>query len=86
MPVPKDALVQKIWVSDLYKGPRVRVFEITLEGPLHDQWPPASHRSIVGYETDASRVNVEQVLLKFARKSFRHPVKLRDIAQYIDFI
>ncbi|HAH99653.1 MAG TPA: hypothetical protein DCO70_09965 [Verrucomicrobiales bacterium] len=86
LPVPKDALVQKIWVSDLYKGPRVRVFEITLEGPLHDQWPPASHRSIVGYETDASRVNVEQVLLKFARKSFRHPVKLRDIAQYIDFI
>ncbi|MED6314657.1 MAG: DUF1592 domain-containing protein, partial [Verrucomicrobiota bacterium] len=86
LPVPKDALVQKIWVSDLYKGPRVRVFEITLAGPLHDQWPPASHRSIVGYETDASRVNVEQVLLKFARKSFRHPVKLRDIAQYIDFI
>ncbi len=67
LPVPKDALVQKIWISDLYKGPRVRIFEITIERPLHDQWPPASHRGIAGNETDASKLNVEQVLLKFAR-------------------
>ena len=77
LPVPKDALVQKIWISDLYKGPRVRIFEITLEGPLHDQWPPASHRGIAGNETDASKINVEQVLLNFARKAFRRPVKRR---------
>ena len=85
LPVPKDALVQKIRISDLYKGPRVRVFEIMLEGPLHDQWPPASHWGIVGNETDASKLNVEQVLLKFARKAFRRPVKPQEIAQYIDF-
>ena len=67
----QGALVQKIWISDLYKGPRVRIYEMTLEGPLHDQWPPASHRGIVGNETDASKLNVEQVLLN-------SPVRLSD--------
>ena len=70
-------------ISDLYKGPRIRIFEMSIEGPFHDQWPPLSHQGIAGTETNASNLNVEQVLLKFASKAFRRPVKLEEITQYI---
>ena len=86
LPVPKDALVQKVWISDLYKGPRIRIFEMSIEGPFHDQWPPLSHQGIAGTETNASNLNVEQVLFKFASKAFRRPVKLEEITQYIDYV
>ena len=86
LPVPKDALVQKVWISDLYKGPRIRIFEMSIEGPFHDQWPPLSHQGIAGTETNASNLNVEQVLLKFASKAFRNSVKLEEITQYIDYV
>ena len=86
LPVPKDALVQKIWISDLYKGPRVRVHEIRLEGPLFKQWPPESHRLIVGNETDINRVDLQQVILEFARKAFRRSVNVSEISQYYDYI
>ena len=32
-----------------------------------------------------SKINNEQVLLNFARKAFRRPVKPQEIVQYIDF-
>ena len=86
LPVPKDALVQKIWISDLYQGPRVRVFEMSIEGPLNDQWPPPSHQGIVGKETDKTRLDVRQILLNFASKAFRRPVQLEEIARYIGFV
>ena len=86
MPVPKDALVQKVWISDLYKGPRIRIFEMSIEAPFHAQWPPLSHQGIAGTETNASNLNVEQVLLKFASKALRRPVKLEEITQYIDYV
>jgi len=86
LPVPKDALVQKIWISDLYQGPRVRVFEMSIEGPLHEQWPPVSHQGIVGNETDATRLDVQQTLLNFARKAFRRPVKPEEITRYVGYV
>ncbi len=86
LPVPRDALVQKVWISDLYQGPRVRIFEMTIEGPLHEQWPPAGHRKIVGTETDAAKVDLEETLLTFAAKAFRRPVKREEIAHHIRFV
>lgn len=86
LPVPKDALVQKVWISDLYKGPRVRVFEMALEGPLHEQWPPRGHQNIAGRETDAAKLNIEKTLVAFAAKAFRRPVKKEEIAHHIRFV
>ena len=84
--IPKDALEQKVWVSDLYKGPRVRVFGMRLEGPLLDEWPPAGHRNIVGAETDPRALNVAQVLTAFAGKAYRRPVPQREVARHIEFV
>jgi hypothetical protein len=84
--VPKDALVQRVYISDVYQGPRVRVFEISLEGPLQDEWPPAGHRNIVGNETDPQSIDVAQVLTSFAGKAFRRPVSRGEVAHQIDYV
>ncbi len=34
--------------ADKYEGPGVEVLWVEVEGPLHDAWPPASHRRIFG--------------------------------------
>lgn len=34
--------------ADKYEGPGLAVQHVEIEGPLHDTWPPASHRRIFG--------------------------------------
>lgn len=84
--VGKDALVQKVWISDVYQGPRVRLYEMSLEGPLHQEWPPAGHRDVVGKETDPRSLNVAEVLTAFAGKAFRRPVPQREVTHHIEFV
>lgn len=55
-----------------YKGPRVRVFEIELEGPIHEQWPPQSHRALFG-DHDPTLKNAPTILKRFADRAFRRP-------------
>lgn len=86
LPVPDDALVQKVWISDVYQGPRVRVFEMTIEGPLNETWPPKSHQNIAGSSTDVSKINVAELLSSFASKAFRRPVQLNEIKHYVDYV
>lgn len=75
----------KIHASDFYQGPRLRLFGMTLEGPLNDQWPPASHRKLVGATTNASEVDIPTVLTKCANEAFRRPVGQSEIQHYIDY-
>ena len=84
--VPEDALVQKVWISDLYQGPRVRLYGLEIEGPLHDQWPPSGHRNIAGMETDPEKLNVAEVIVSFAAKAFRRPVRQDEVAHQIAFV
>ena len=84
--VGEDALVQKVWISDLYQGPRVRLYGLTIEGPLIEQWPPKGHRNIVGQETDPRSLNIANVLTAFASKAFRRPVTRSEVAHQIAFV
>lgn len=86
LPVPEDALVQRVYISDVYQGPRVRVYEMALEGPLSEEWPPAGHRKIFGSETHADRVNIENALTRFATLAFRRPVAREEIAHQVAFV
>lgn len=86
LPVPKDALVQKVYISDVYQGPRVRVYEMALEGPLNDDWPPLGHRAAIGSETDPEKVNIAGALTRFASKAFRRPVPQDEVIHQIDFV
>ena len=58
-----------------YQGPRLRVWEIGIEGPHVDFWPTAGHRALYGdltrEELDAETIH--QQLELFAEKAFRRP-------------
>lgn len=84
--VSDDYLVQKVWISDLYQGPRVRLLEMTVEGPLHDEWPPAGHRNVIGSEIDPQKVDIGRTLAVFAGKAFRRPVQESEVGHYVDHV
>ncbi|MAR11627.1 MAG: hypothetical protein CL681_16920 [Blastopirellula sp.] len=73
-------------LSEVYHGPRIRVWGLDIQGPTFPEWPPASHRLVFGDETDASQLDIEQTVLRFATRAFRQPLKLDDVRHYADYI
>ncbi len=73
-------------LSEVYRGPRIRVWSMDIEGPSFDQWPPASHRLLFGDETDASKIDIGQTVVKFAGRAFRQPVTAESVEHYATFI
>jgi hypothetical protein len=73
-------------LSEVYHGPRIRVWAMEIEGPKFDQWPPASHRLLFGNVTDAAKIDIDQTVRRFASRAFRQPVKPNDIKHYTAFI
>lgn len=57
-----------------YQGPRVRVFEIEIEGPIHEQWPPKSYTALFGRH-EPTLANAESILRTFATRAFRRAVQ-----------
>ncbi len=68
-----------------YQGPRVRVYEIELEGPLHDTWPPPSHVALFG-DFEPILKNAEPILERFASKAFRRPAVPSEIGPLTDLV
>ena len=63
-----------------YEGPAVVYDWFELEGPITEQWPPASHRRLLG---DPEReADIEQLLVSFASEAFRRPVEVDEIRPY----
>ena len=56
-----------------YEGPRIRVYQIEIEGPFYAEWPPASHRLLLGDDPEA-RLDAPQLVRRFAESAFRRPV------------
>ncbi len=73
-------------LSEVYHGPRMRVWGMEIEGPIYDQWPPTSHRLLFGNQTDASQVDIDQVVQRFAARAFRRPVQPAEIDHYAAYI
>ena len=73
-------------LSERYHGPRVRVWNMDISGPVHEQWPPASHRLLFGKQTDASQIDLDELVLRFTTRAFRQPVKSQDVEHYVQFI
>ena len=60
-------------VLKAYNGPRLRVWEIQLEGPQVDAWPSAGHRALYG-NLNPDQINagtIAERLQAFAEKAFR---------------
>jgi len=63
---------QEAWATFFsgYQGPRIRVFEISLQGPVNDQWPTKSyHRAVWQTRTDAGECRTNPPRIRHARIS-----------------
>ena len=67
-----------------YKGPHIRIYSLTVE-PLIDSWPPRSHRALYGAGAP-EEAEVEKLLLNFATRAFRKPVKPGEVAPYAKLV
>ncbi len=58
-----------------YKGPRLRVWEIQVEGPHIEEWPPRGHGTLYGElkPENLGPREIENQLIKFAKLAFRRP-------------
>lgn len=56
-----------------YEGPRIRVFEIDLEGPHHESWPSPSYKALFG-SYEPTMANARPILKRFAGDAFRRPI------------
>lgn len=58
-----------------YPGPGMVIDWIEVEGPVYDQWPPASHLSVFfeDSETPHDRDYAKRILKRFASRAFRRP-------------
>ncbi|MDB4733263.1 DUF1592 domain-containing protein [Planctomicrobium sp.] len=73
-------------LSEVYHGPRIRVWKMDIEGPDYPDWPPEGHKLLFGTETNATAIDLEQVTWRFANRAFRRPVRLDEIQHYVDFM
>ncbi len=61
----------------VYRGPKLRIYDIRVEGPHIDQWPPAGHKLMYGdlQPDELNRSTITQRLRVFATGTFRRPLR-----------
>ncbi|MEM6688677.1 MAG: DUF1592 domain-containing protein [Planctomycetota bacterium] len=62
-------------VLKAYQGPRLRIWEIELEGPHIETWPSVGHRALYGSlkPDELNATNIQHRLETFGKKTFRRP-------------
>jgi mono/diheme cytochrome c family protein len=91
-------VVNKIGAAD-YTGPGLAVQWVEVEGPIYEQWPPASHRRIFGdlpQKADKDRrlevvsehpeADAERIFRDFTPRAFRRAVSEQEIRPFIDLV
>lgn len=82
----QPAEIQDVYMSDVYEGPRIRVFSMAIEGPEINQWPPESHQSIFGSkQINPSKIDPVKVVEHFAPRAFRRPLLTSERDRYVKF-
>lgn len=68
----KGIFKERIAIIQHGKVPHIRIEEVSIRGPIIEQWPPAVRQQILGGEAfDPDRV--ENILRRFADRAFRRP-------------
>jgi mono/diheme cytochrome c family protein len=85
--------------ADQYKGAGLAIQWVEVEGPLHDTWPPESHRLLFGDlpQGPAANYRVEvvskdpeadagRILRTFTRRAFRRPATDNDVKPFLALV
>ncbi|MBC9868399.1 MAG: DUF1592 domain-containing protein [Opitutae bacterium] len=82
----EPAEVLDTYLSDVYVGPRLRIYNMSIEGPEFGQWPPKSHQALFGKEaTHPDRIDPVAVIERFAPRAFRRPLLDSERDRYANF-
>ena len=82
----EPAEIQDIYLSDVYAGPRIRIWTMGIEGPEINKWPPESHQAIFGSKPiEPSQIDPVEVVERFAPKAFRRPLLPSERDRYVKF-
>jgi len=71
-----------------YRGPRLRVWEIKVDGPHVEQWPPKGHDTLYGDLTpkNLSPETINDRLVQFASLAFRRPPKEGELKPILEMV
>jgi len=66
----------------VYRGPKLRIWEMQVKGPQLDQWPTPGHAVLYGQlaVNQISRANIPERLRVFAEAAFRRPLRPGELA------
>jgi hypothetical protein len=81
----KDAYepeMARVLIEAGYKGPHIRIHSLTIV-PIIDTWPPRSHTELYG---ESKETPIDGLLLRFAQRAFRRPLKAEDVARYVGLV
>ncbi|MDA7916842.1 DUF1592 domain-containing protein [Opitutaceae bacterium] len=74
------------YLSDVYEGPRLRIFNMSIEGPEIRQWPAPSHQVLFGKDPiDPDQIDPRAVIERFAPRAFRRPLLDSERDRYVNF-
>ncbi len=74
------------YLSDVYAGPRVRIYETSIVGPELEAWPPTNYQALFGADPSGQLdAPPDQMIRQFARRAFRRPVLDAEIQLYQTF-
>jgi hypothetical protein len=65
-----------------YRGPKLRLWEMQVQGPQLEQWPPSGHTLLYGKLTpdQITRTSIAERLRFFAATAFRRPLRESELA------
>ena len=82
----KDEQKKKFYPDEPHL-PKLLIQSVQFDGPVFEQWPPATHRKIV-FESPLQNVDdtayVREILLSFMTRAFRRPVSSHEIQRFAD--
>jgi hypothetical protein len=81
--IGKDLVPGRI-VSDVWRGPVVRLHDFRIYGPLPQTFNSKAHNVFLDGERDLSKVDLELAFSRFARRAFRRPISKLEIKPYLD--
>ncbi len=71
------------WV-DYWMGPRPRVLNAVVEGPLYESWPPKRQVALIGRSPKVE--NAEAILRPIARRAWRREVRDGELDQFVRLV
>ena len=72
------------YMSDVYQGPRMRIYRIELQGP-HKQEPNARDVTLHARDAETKPLDGEQTIERFLLRAFRRPPAETEVTRYQDF-